>query len=182
MYERRLEGSLYRTMAELHKVQGRRRGAGGAPGTSPRGAVRDTHPTDLSMEQDRGGPFHRVRETLPPNFTLENLLAKIAALEETPAGATSNAPQAQSQSCETKPICGSPRGTGIPSAALSGQALPVNQDHGQDADATIPPAAVTTNVPQAQGQSCETQRAPSEAGAIPQVSILPAQRIADRPE
>ena len=104
VYERRIENSLYRTMAELHKVQGQRQGAVGGPATSPRRAVRNTHPTDLSMEPDRGGPFHRVRETLPPDFTLDNLLAKIAALEETPAGATTNTPEAEGQSCETKPI------------------------------------------------------------------------------
>ncbi len=65
-YERRLEGSLYRTMAELHKVQGQRQGAGGVPMAEDdrRGrrshVVRDTHPTDLSrQEEDRRGPFHR---------------------------------------------------------------------------------------------------------------------------
>ncbi len=162
MYERRIENSLYRTMAELHKVQGQRQGAVGGPATSPRGAVRDTHPTDLSMAEDnrRGRRSGTVRETLPPDFTLDNLLAKIAALEEgpqtrqdafgnpeTPAGATTNTSAAEGQSCETKPICGSPRGTGIPSAALSGQALPVNLNHGRDAHATVA---------EAQGQSCET--------------------------
>jgi hypothetical protein len=40
---------------------------------------------------------------------------------------------------ETKPISAVQRGTGIPSAALSGQALPVSLDHRQDADATVRP-------------------------------------------
>ena len=69
-YERRLEGSLYRTMAELHKVQGQRQGAGGVPIAEDdrRGrrshVVRDTHPTDLSrQEEDRRGPFHRAGDT-----------------------------------------------------------------------------------------------------------------------
>jgi hypothetical protein len=50
------------------------------------------------------------------------------------------------QLCKTKPIgaaavaestpeTGSPRSTGIPSASLSGQALPVNLDYGRDGDA-----------------------------------------------
>ncbi len=65
--------------------------------------VRGTHPTGLWVEED--GPFHRVRETLRPDFTLDNLLAKIAASEDKPADATTNTPEAQSQTCETKPIC-----------------------------------------------------------------------------
>jgi hypothetical protein len=82
MYERRIENSLYRTMAELRKVQGQRESAGRVSGTSEKEAVRDTHPTDL---------------------TLDKLLGAIAALEETPAGGTTNAPA--EPSCETKPIC-----------------------------------------------------------------------------
>ena len=123
MYERRIENSLYRTMAELRQVQGQRRGAGGIP-------LSDNRSRRSLAGDDRRGPFHRVRETLPPDFTLDNLLAKIAALEEgpgspaaefrgwephqtqkdafghpePPVGATTNLPEAQSQSCETKPI------------------------------------------------------------------------------
>ena len=205
-YERRLEGSLYRTMAELHKVQGQRQGAGGdqPPAQEERCVIRTLR--TCRGEEDRRGPFHRVRETLPPDFTLDNLLAKIAALEEgpqtpkdafgnpeTPAGATTNTPPDHScetnpisqlriadcglrirdelaagrspgpaapapagESCETNPICAAPRGTGIPSASLSGQAVPVNLNHGQDAHATIPPDGGTTNMAEAQRQSCET--------------------------
>jgi len=109
VYERRIENSLYRTMAELRKVQGLRQ-AGGLPGPNRGGAVRDTHPTAM---------------------TLDNLPAALAASEGTPDGVTTNVSQAESQSCETKPICGSQCGTGIPSASLSGQALPVAVDQGQ---------------------------------------------------
>jgi hypothetical protein len=42
----------------------------------------------------------------------------------------------EGRSCETKPIPAVPRATGIPSAPLSGQALPVVRNHGQDAHAT----------------------------------------------
>jgi len=137
--ERRLENSLYRTMAELRQVQGQRQGAA-------EGARGDSRSRRSREGQGRGGPFHRVPQTRPPDFTLADLLAKIGAQEDEPAGATTNAPEAQSQSCETNPI--PPSGTGI---------LPVNEDHRQDADATIPPDGVTTNLPEAQGQSCETK-------------------------
>jgi len=121
MYERRIEGSLYRTMAELRTRQGQRQSAGGGP-------LGDSRPRRSREEEDRRVPSHRVRETLPADFTLDNLLAKIAALEEgpgspaaefrgwephqtrkdafgnpqPPAGATTNAPA--DLSCETKPI------------------------------------------------------------------------------
>jgi len=71
-------------MAELRKVQGQRQGAGGVPRTRAGEAVRDPHPTDL---------------------TLDNLLGASAALEERPDGVTTNVSRAGSQSCETKPIC-----------------------------------------------------------------------------
>ncbi len=78
----------------------------------------------------------------------------------------------QSPSCKTNPICAWPRleateaagdvpvraygGTGIPSASLSGQPLPVVQSHGQDAHATAPPGGDGMNLPADQGQLCET--------------------------
>jgi len=219
--ERRLENSLYRTMAELRQVQGQRQGAA-------EGARGDSRSRRSREGQDRGGPFHRVPQTRPPDFTLADLLAKIGAQEDEPAGATTNTPAAeeqscdnaslpgvvpatkpiseegvgcvsrttppaQSETCETKPIGVGPGegqslgGTGVrsnpaPDAAgetkpISGPAgrderplcetnpilpsgtgiLPVNEDHRQDADATIPPDGVTTNLPEAQGQACETK-------------------------
>jgi hypothetical protein len=47
------------------------------------------------------------------------------------------------------------RGTGIPSAWLSRQALPVVEIHGQDAHATETPCGVTTNLPME--PSCQTK-------------------------
>jgi hypothetical protein len=146
MYERRIEGSLYRTMAELRKRQGQRQSAGGGP-------LGDSRPRLSREGEDRREPSHRVRETLPADFTLDNLLGAIAALEEPPAGGTTNAPTAEGQLCETKPICGSPRGTGI---------LPVVQNHGQDAHATITRDGVTASA--SADLSCETNPIPGGAG------------------
>jgi hypothetical protein len=75
--ERRIEGSLYRTMAELRQAQERRQGTAGA-------SLGDRRARRSRRQEDRGGPFHRVRETPPPDFTLNDLLAKIAATEEGP--------------------------------------------------------------------------------------------------
>jgi hypothetical protein len=140
VYERRIENSLYRTMAELRQVQGQRQGAGEVPPRDRRSRLR--------VEQD--GPFYRVRETPPPDFTLDNLLAKIAALEEGPQtrenacgnpdkpAAATNTPS--DPSCETKPICGSPCGT-------------------------VPPDGGTTNLAPAESPSCETKPIlPAEMG------------------
>jgi hypothetical protein len=118
VYERRIEGSLYRTMAELEKRQRRRRereaGDNGEEVSSLKREVSGRH----------GGP---EREP-PADFTLDNLLGAIAALEATPDGVTTSTRAAPS--CETNPISAGARGTG---AAPSGQALPVVENHGQDA-------------------------------------------------
>jgi hypothetical protein len=105
VYERRFENSLCRMMAELRRVQERRQAGAAVPGASPRAAVRATHPTDLSRPEEDRPPRRSgtVRETLPADFTLDNLLAKIGALEETPAGAATNTPA--ESSCETNPMC-----------------------------------------------------------------------------
>jgi hypothetical protein len=50
--------------------------------------------------------------------------------------------------CETNPISAMRRGTGIPSASLSGQALPVVRNHGQDAHATATPDGLATSLPE----------------------------------
>jgi hypothetical protein len=141
VYERRIENSLYRTMAELRQVQEQRQGVAGVP-------LGDRRSRRSRQREDRGGPFHRVPETPPPDFTLENLLAKIAAPEDKPADTTTNTPA--EPSCETKPICGSPGGTGI---------LPVNPgyDHGQDAHATLSVDGDTANLAEARSQTCETK-------------------------
>jgi hypothetical protein len=56
------------------------------------------------------------------------------------------------------------RGTGIPSAALSGQALRVSLDHRQDADATVPPGGGTTNLLETRWQLYQTNPIPGSAG------------------
>jgi hypothetical protein len=128
--ERRLENSLYRTMAELRQAQGRRQGAA-------EGARGDSRSRRSREGQDRGGPFHRVPQTPPPDFTLENLLAEIAAVEEPSAGATSNTPT--DPTCETNPICAE-------SEEDVGRGRPTYEE---------PPAGATTNVPP--DPSCETK-------------------------
>ena len=53
------------------------------------------------------------------------------------------------------------RGTGIPSASLSGQALPESLDHRQDADATVPPGGGTTNLSETRRRLCQTKPIPA---------------------
>jgi hypothetical protein len=177
-YERRIENSLCRMMAELRKVQGQRQAGAAVPGT--RAAVRDTHPADLSRaDQYRlGRRSGRGREVPPLDFALDNLLAKFIAVQGQRAVAAANTPAQQScqtkpiaeevasvkcevsseegpaatplslatsdfpletaaqpQTCQTNPICTSPRGTGI---------LPVNTNYGQDAHATASAAFCQT--------------------------------------
>ena len=163
VYERRIENSLYRTMAELRQVQGLRQGVGGGP-------LRDRRPRRSREEEDRGGPFHRVRETLPADFTLDNLLARIAALEEgpqtrgdafgnpePPAGAATNAPAGPS--CETNPICVGPcddPALGTARGEEVGRGRPTHEE---------PPDGGTTNLPMAQSQLCETKPISEEASS-----------------
>ncbi len=62
MYERRIENSLYRTMAELHKVQGQRQGAVGGPATSPeeRCVIRTLRTCRWQRITAGGARFHRA--------------------------------------------------------------------------------------------------------------------------
>jgi hypothetical protein len=122
IYERRIEHSLYRTMAELRNLR------------KEKGVSR------LKCEVS--------------SLKLENPASSSPCLPTShsplpTSGGTTNGPEAESQLCETNPIYGSARGTGI---------LPVNPDyeHGQDAHATGTPDGVTTNVSEAEGQLCET--------------------------
>jgi hypothetical protein len=62
-------------------------------------------------------------------------------------------------------MTGAFRGTGLPSASLSGQALPVSWDHGRDAHATETPDGVTTDLLPAQKSLCETNPISVGAGA-----------------
>jgi hypothetical protein len=146
--ERRIENSLYRTMGELRQAQEQRQGAGGVPPRESRSRLR--------VEKD--GPFYRVREKLPPDFTLDNLLAKIAAQEkgpqtresafgnpDKPADATTNAPP--DPSCETKPISGT---AGWDEAAGAG-------DEGQSCETNPICEPPTAEAAQPQDLSCETK-------------------------
>ena len=127
MYERRLEGSLYRSMAELRNLQALRKAARGVPGTGTGDAC--VAPTNL-----------------------DNLLGAIATLEETPDGVTTNLPEAQSQSCETKPISPLRIEDGL---AAGGPLLPATSDRCEP--------VVQTN-PIGPGQSCETKPIPVGPG------------------
>jgi hypothetical protein len=69
----------------------------------------------------------------------------------------------EGEMCETNPISAVPRGAGIPSASLSGQALPVSLDHRQDADAVVPPDGGTTNPSETQRQLYQTNPIPGDA-------------------
>ncbi len=76
---------------------------------------------------------------------------------EPPASVTPGRAEVQGQTRQTKPICTAPCDTGIPSAPLSGQALPVSEDHGQDAHATEPLGGVTPGGVEVQGQTRQTK-------------------------
>jgi hypothetical protein len=126
MYERRIESSLYRTMAELHKKQEARqaREATATPAEAPR--------SGCHLPPDRESATTVELASFGANAVADGQTRKIAF--ECP-----------------EPPTGAALGTGIASASLSGQALPVNnrnshgQDaratHGQDAHATMPSRA-----------------------------------------
>jgi hypothetical protein len=153
-YERRIENSLCRMMAELRKVQGQRQAGAAIPGA--RAAVGDTHPTDLSRaDQYRPGRrFGRAREVPPLDFALDNLLAKIIAVEGKRADATANTPA--QQSCQTKPIC----------EGVSSVKCEVSSEEGP---AATPLSLAASNFPletAAQPQTCETNPISDEASSL----------------
>ncbi len=176
VYEGRIEHHLYRTMAQLEKRQrlGRERAAASSPcdgsdesGTSE--SVESEYPDGISglAAPTAVGPAAGVCTNVPEAETCKtNPISPGDGWDEA-AGAGD-----VGQSCKTNPICGSPSGTGIPSAPLSGQALPVKEDHRQacpepcerDADATIPPDGGTTNLAQTRGQLCKTNPISGGAG------------------
>ncbi len=142
---------------------------------------RDAHATELT----RGSPAIRVQmrgqlcETNPigPEPDTRQVLCGTAVMSDSASDGLR----------KTNPI----GGTGIPSASLSGQALPVVRSHGQDAHAThgrdgratygrdtyptAPPGGDGVNLPAGQVQLCETNpicalprlEATEAAGSVP---------------
>ncbi len=174
MYERRIESSLYRTMAEFRKLQTRRKAEG--HGLRPRAEplIPDDHPIwGRSPSRAPQPAWKPGREANSPEAErLQEILDEAALLAaEADDIAATNLPQGPEQLCQTNPIRSSPHGTGIPSASLSGQALPVNENHGQacpepcerDAHAMVPPVGVGANASQVQEQTRQTK--PIGAGA-----------------
>jgi len=156
VYERRMEYSLYRTMAELQKQRLLREAGATAVGSVPGRADPDV--SRVKMESQAA--------SLPTSDF------KIGAVSETPEGVGTNVPEAQEPLCETKPIGDVPMAKAVAEAtAPSGTGiLPVGSDHGQDGDpkrdlsrlgthahGTEPHDGVTTNVPEAQEPVCETK-------------------------
>ncbi len=102
MYERRIEGSLYRTMAEFRRLKAERKTQGYRSRLSDRPSIPDDHPI-WGRSPARG---------TPPAWQ-----------------------PGQEQLCQTNPISSSLGGTGI---------LPVNEEHGRDAHATVSAAFCQT--------------------------------------
>jgi hypothetical protein len=154
-YERRIESSLCRIMGDYRKLRAEHRAA--RPGLRPSAgaSLPDDHPIwgrspkrwTPPAGPDAAGKAGRDpqpvsiagRDWKPPGSDrLQELLDEAALLAaEACDSDTTDLPQDQGQLCQTNPICGSPRGTGI---------LPVIQDHGQDAHAT-PSAAFCQTKP-----------------------------------
>jgi hypothetical protein len=158
-YERRIENSLCRMMAELRKVQGQRQAAA-VPG--PRAAVRDTHPADLSRPEAYrpGRRSGRAREVPPLDFALDNLLAKIIAVQGQRAGVMANTPA--DASCQTKPISEEVSSEAVgagPCACPSG---------GRPRGAAPTHIALQTfgGTPTGQGESCQTNPIEEEVSSV----------------
>jgi hypothetical protein len=153
-YERRIESSLYRTLKDFRKLRAEQRAA--RPGLRPSAgsSIPDDHPiwgrsparwTPPAVPGVAGAVGHDPQPVSilggngkPPGANrLEEILdeaARMAAWGDD--SEATDLPQGQEQLCQTNPIGGSPRGTGI---------LPVNQDHGQDAHATASAGFCQTN-------------------------------------
>jgi len=121
MYERRIESSLYRTMAALrHERQAR---AAAAP------------PEEVSRSE--GCPAAGSESAAPAQ--LASFGANVASGSHTQKTALEGA----------EPVVGAARDARIPSASLTGQALPAAGNHGPHALATRPRAGVPANPPAA---------------------------------
>ncbi len=140
LYERRIESSLYRTMAELRKKQEARQASAAAV---------------TAEEVPRSeGCLQAGQECVPP-----------AELASFGANAVAGGQRREITLGGPEPPGGAVRDSGSPSASLSAQALPVTQPHGQDAHATEPPAGVARDpgrrsVGGNHGQSCPERSQP----------------------
>ena len=161
LYERRIESSLYRTMAQLRQERQARTVA-----ETPDGVTTNLLATvagEVSRSECR---LQAGQESATP-MELGSFGANAVAGSET-RKVTLDGPQTPA---------GVAIGRGSASASLLGQALPVILDHGQDAHATETPGGVTPN-----GSLGETKRAPSKAGAIQQVINPARSKVAARSE
>jgi hypothetical protein len=174
-HERRIESSLYRTLNELRRVHDQGRKAD----QETLGTLARWREEDDQARKARAFAFCRPADppAWPAGDATNTLRSEVSQPCDIPSRPETRPPsdvRTEDEICETNPICAAARGTGIPSASLSGQAVPVVEKHGQDGDpkrdssrlgthahATRPPAGGTASP--ARGQLCETN--PIRAGA-----------------
>ncbi len=159
------------------------RGTGMPPVSPDHG--QDAHATELTDPGGTDTPVGQSCETNP--------ICSEPDVSQVQYGTTVMSDTAADGLRKTNPILTTPHGTGIASASLSGQALPVASNHGQDAHATHgrdgratgtpnaidrvwepthgqdghatePPGGIPVIGVQAQGQLCETRRARQKSG------------------
>ncbi len=144
MYERRIESSLYRTMAELRRE-------------------REAHAAGVPEEALRS-------EGSPAAGEEPATLVKLASFG---ADVVPGVQTREIASGSSEPLAGIARDADIPSASLSGQALPVTGDHGQDAHATgaLPVGQIHGRDARATKMPCGGPANPPAGGAAHHSSI-----------
>ncbi len=118
MYERRIEHSLYRTMAELRNLRKEGTGEGG---------------------KVRGSEGETVLPSFVPTFSP-------SSVPSSPDGVTTNATDAQEPSCETKPICPGPGETCETKPIGEGVSSLKCEVSSEQGPAASPPGLATSNV------------------------------------
>ncbi len=194
---------------------GRRKKSGGTPtrslslragSTKSRGCDRacKTKPIRIEIEAQGSGVSDLAPDAGPLSAGLScetNPICFGSDTSQVPCGTAVTSDSAPGGLQKTNPNNAAPRGTVIPSASFSGQALPVNPEHGQDAHAThgrdgratgtpnavirvwepthgrdahatVPPGGGTMDGVEDQGQSCETN--PIGRGRKWAITIVPA--------